>query len=310
VDPKSKKTNAIMTSVTIIGTDEQIQEAVLLINREITQNDKFLHNRHQNSAQKQIPNYKVLAIESEAKDGSLDLDNYSAKLEPINEYQLVEVFVSSVKSPDQFYVQIAGLGAQELDHFMEESTDFYENDDNRISFKPLSVKVGDIVAVPYAGDEHWYRARVLSIEDKPYSLEESKVSVFYLDYGDEAIIKYKQICDLKDQLLKRLPFQAIQCSLSGVRPKNGHNWSEETTNKFIELSHMALWKPLFAKVIEMKTINGKRDKYVIELIDKNPNTDGNKEVSNEDDWDDTPKAKPLNIGTELIDKDFAGAVDE
>ncbi|CAG2181797.1 unnamed protein product, partial [Oppiella nova] len=151
VDPKSKKTNAIMTSVTIIGTDEQIQEAVLLINREITQNDKFLHNRHQNSAQKQIPNYKVLAIEGEAKDGSLDLDNYYAKLEPINEYQLVQVFVSSVKSPDQFYVQIAGLGAQELDHFMEESTDFYENDDNRISFKPLSVKVGDIVAVPYAG---------------------------------------------------------------------------------------------------------------------------------------------------------------
>ncbi|CAG2107582.1 unnamed protein product [Medioppia subpectinata] len=297
-----RNTNAITTSVTIIGTEEQIKEAVLLINHEIKQNDSF--NRNSNT-QKRLTNYKVLAIEGEGDDNNtLDLDSYYAKLEPIND-QLIEVFVSSIKSPDKFYVQLAGPGAQELDHFMEEVTDFYENQDNRICFKPLSVKVGDVMAVPYHADEHWYRARVLSLEDRPYSLEDSNVGIFYLDYGDEALVKYSQICDLKDQLLKRLPFQAMECSLSGIRPVNHTNWSDEAIDKFKELSHMALWKPLFARLIR-RTNDGKT-KYVIELIDNKPDLDridNGVNGSNDDDWD-TPAVKPLNISQELIAQGFA-----
>ena len=286
-----------MTSIWVTGSEEQIEEAVLLINKEISQNQSFSRNRSQMNGQKRVNNYKLLAIEDKSSDKSIDLDTYFAKMEQINQ-QLLEVFVSAVNSPDQFYVQMCSTGAQ-LDHLMEDTTDFYEIEDNRIAFKPLTIKVGDIVTVPYPHDEHWYRAKVMTIEDKPYSLEDSSVRVFYLDYGDDSLLKYNQICDLNDDFLKRMPFQAIECSLSGVVPIDKSNWSEEAITKFRELSYNALWKKLYAKVVDVKLIDGKREKYIIELIDRQIND------SNVDDWDEASNVKAINIGEELIRRNLA-----
>lgn len=292
-----------MTSIWISGTEEQIQEAVLLIDKEISQNQNFSRNRsQQNYSQNKTKSYKLYAIEDGSGDGALDLSTYCAKLEPINQ-QLLEVFVSAVNSPDQFFIQMCSTGAL-LDRLMEDTTDFYEIEDNRITFKPLSIKVGDIVAVPYQFDEHWYRAKILSIEDKPYSLEESKVKVFYLDYGDEAVIQYKLICDLKDDFLKRMPFQAIECSLSGISPKEQNKWSEEAINKFRELSHNALWKTIYAKVVDIR-VDAKKEKYVIELFDRQTVVNGiNGIVANNEDWDSSPTVH-ISIGQQLIDQNLA-----
>ena len=291
-----------MTSIWISGTDEQIAEAVLLINSEIAQCQNLSRNRNGNRHVNQLTKYKLFAIEDESTENKINFETYFAKLEPMNQNQSLEVFVSAVESPDSFYVQLCSTGA-DLDRLMDETTDFYEIEDNRISFKPLNIKVGDIVAVPYQFDEHWYRAKVLSVQDKPYSLEESEVGVFYLDYGDKAVVKYEQICDLKDDILNRMPFQAIECSLSGVAPKDGSGWSEEAISTFKELTHNALWKTIYAKVVDVHSTQAKRDKYMIELFDRqclqrNDLTD--------DDWD-SPKVTSvnLNIGQELIRKHLA-----
>lgn len=291
-----------MTSIWISGTEEQIDEAVLLINNEIAKCQNFSRNRNGNRHTNQLTNYKLFAIEDESTESKIDFDTYYAKLEPMSRNQSLEVFVSAVESPDKFYVQLCSTGA-DLDRLMDDTTDFYEIEDNRISFKPLNVKVGDIVAVPYSYDEHWYRARVLSIDNNPYSLEDSEVGILYLDYGDRSLVRYQQICDLKDDILKRMPFQAIECCLSGVAPKDASGWTEEAVSVFKELTHNALWKTLYAKVTNIQSIEGKRDKYVIELIDKQS---VQRNESNDDEWD-APKVTSvhLNVGHELIQRGLA-----
>ncbi|CAG2165703.1 unnamed protein product [Oppiella nova] len=306
VEPKSKQTNPVMTSLDITGTDEQIEEAFELINKEIALRDSQQNRCQQNYSQMAIPVTKPLTIDIEASDSPLDLDHYFSRL---NRIGVNEVFVSAVKSPDEFYVQIAGVGAQHLDLLVEEITAFYSNEDNRICFKPTSVRMGDIVAVPFPHDDHWYRARVVAIETSLESEVESTVNVFYVDYGNQLVLEYNQICTLKDQFLRRLPFQAMCCSLYGVQPNDHLNWSQQSIQKFQELSHLEKWKPLFAKVIEMKIIDGKHEIYCIDLIDKNPDISGNEE-SNDDDWDDNTNVMHLNIALELIAKDFAIACDD
>ncbi|CAG2171837.1 unnamed protein product, partial [Oppiella nova] len=305
VEPKSKQTNPVMTSLDITGTDEQIEEAFELMNKEIALRNSQQNRCQQNYSQMAIPVTKPLTIDIEASDSPLDLDHYFSRLNRIGGN---EVFVSAVKSPDEFYVQIGGAGAQHLDLLVEEITAFYSNEDNRICIKPTSVRMGDIVAVPFPYDDHWYRARVVAIETSLESEVESMVDVFYVDYGNQLVLEYNQICTLNDQFLRRLPFQAMCCSLYGVQPNDHLNWSQQSIQKFKELSHLEKWKPLFAKVIEMKIIDGKHEMYCIDLIDKNRDISSNEESS--DDRNDNPNVMHLNIALELIAKDFAIACDD
>jgi tudor domain-containing protein 2 len=306
VDRTHQKSSGIYSPLIITGTEEQIQKAQQLINEEIAKNERYLQNRSNTSGykpQNHLTNACLLSLEDGLSDSEIDFDKYVAKLELNNDNQLIDVFVSAVKSPNHFYLQLAGHKGIQLDQLMEEMTDYYEVEENRANNKPNEVKVGDIVSVPYEFDEHWYRARVISVEDKPYSVDESKVGIFYLDYGDEALIKRKQICCLKDDLLRRLPFQAIECSLSGVGPKYQIDWSEDAINSFKELTHMALWKTIYAKVIEIRP-NGKHEKTFVELIDIISITNTANSNTSDDDWNSTQTSKTLNIGEEMIRKGF------
>lgn len=116
----------------------------------------------------------------------------------------------------------------QLDKLSDDMTDFYEVEANRIrtSLSSQSIKVGDIVAAPYSMDENYYRVRVVSIDEDSYAPEETPVRVFYLDFGDEATHLKKNLCTLNDDFLSALPFQAIECKLSHVKPTGPH-WSEE-----------------------------------------------------------------------------------
>lgn len=58
------------------------------------------------------------------------------------------------------------------------------------------------------------RAQILSavLEDK------SRLRVFYVDYGDYDTVSFTDLLPIEDRLIKLLPFQAIECSLNGLKP--------------------------------------------------------------------------------------------
>lgn len=81
----------------------------------------------------------------------------------------------------------------------------------------LQITIGQIVAAPFDHDDKWYRAEILSIEEDEYDPIESKVTLYYGDYGDSCVVKRKQIFDLRTDFLG-LYFQAIECALAYVKP--------------------------------------------------------------------------------------------
>ena len=129
---------------------------------------------------------------------------------------MLEVLVSGVVSPAEFYVQKTGPRSVDLDKLTAEMTGFYDDEINRKLMELSGVEVGDIVAAQFVDEENFYRAKVVSIEENSYDFNQSTVELFYVDYGDSDRKEITDIYELKTDFL-RLKFQAIKVSLANVR---------------------------------------------------------------------------------------------
>ena len=136
-------------------------------------------------------------------------------LELLGGDNVLEVFVSGVESPTEFYVQKIGPRSVDLDKLTAEMTQFYEEEANRNC--PSTLEAGDIVAAKFTDEENYYRAKIVSIEENSYDYNQSKVELFYVDYGDFDDKKdITDVFELKTEYLK-LKFQAIKVSLANVK---------------------------------------------------------------------------------------------
>ncbi|XP_068610640.1 tudor and KH domain-containing protein [Brachionichthys hirsutus] len=151
----------------------------------------------------------------------------------------LEVYVSASENPNHFWIQILGDRSLQLDKLTQEMTRLY-NRNNSAEQRVETIVVGDIVAAPYQDQGTWNRARVLGV------LGSGLVDLYYVDYGDNVELPRDSLCHMRSDFLS-LPFQAIECSLAGVRPK-GEAWSEAALDEFDQLTYCALWRPLRAKL--------------------------------------------------------------
>lgn len=155
----------------------------------------------------------------------------------------MEVYVSAAVNPSQFWLQIVGPNANELDQLVEEMTDYYSKQENKELHKLEEPNIGEIVAAVFSFDFKWYRAEIVSIKTN----EDKKVAqLYYVDYGDTDDVLLSEIYELRTDFL-RLRFQAIECYLAKIKPKEG-DWTFEACDSFDELTHLAQWKKLRAHV--------------------------------------------------------------
>lgn len=162
----------------------------------------------------------------------------------------MEVYVSAAVNPSQFWLQIVGPNANELDQLVEEMTDYYSKQENKDLHILTNISVGEIVAAVFTFDEKWYRAEVVAI--KTIEDDQQVAQLYYVDYGDSDQVPLNQIFELRTDFL-RLRFQAIECYLARVKPASSA-WTTEAIDCFDELTHLAQWKKLRARV------NGYREK--------------------------------------------------
>lgn len=66
-------------------------------------------------------------------------------------------------------------------------------------------------------DEKWYRAEISDIVNNENDPEDVDLDLYYVDYGDTAKCKKKDVYELRTDFL-RLRFQAIECILAKIRP--------------------------------------------------------------------------------------------
>lgn len=155
----------------------------------------------------------------------------------------MEVYVSAVVDPSQFWLQIVGPKANELDQLVEEMTDYYSKQENQEAHAISDPCIGDIVAAVFMNDGKWYRAEIVELKienDRPVG------SLYFLDYGDTDVSPVEEIFELRTDFL-RLRFQAIECYLARVKPAEDV-WTDDSINKFEEWTQVAQWKKLRARV--------------------------------------------------------------
>ncbi|XP_016385949.1 tudor and KH domain-containing protein-like isoform X2 [Sinocyclocheilus rhinocerous] len=151
----------------------------------------------------------------------------------------LEVYVSASENPQHFWIQILGVRSLQLDKLTAEMSRFYNSDTSQ-EHRVETIIVGDIVAASYRDHGTWNRARVLGI------LGSGLVDLYYVDFGDNGELPREHLRSMRSDFLS-LPFQAIECSLAGVRPA-GEVWTEAALDDFERIIYCAEWKPLLAKL--------------------------------------------------------------
>uniref|UniRef100_H3CBW0 Tudor and KH domain containing n=1 Tax=Tetraodon nigroviridis TaxID=99883 RepID=H3CBW0_TETNG len=180
--------------------------------------------------------------ESVSTDSLSEVSKFEKTSQPRPDFQPdehLEVYVSASENPNHFWIQILGVRSLLLDKLTEEMNHFYNNSsatENAVE----TAAMGDIVAAPYKDHGTWNRARVLSGPDS------GLMFLYYVDYGDNGELPKDSLRRMRSDFLS-LPFQAIECSLAGVRP-SGAEWTEAALDDFDRLTYCASWKPLLAKL--------------------------------------------------------------
>uniref|UniRef100_A0A8C5Q4P6 Tudor domain containing 1 n=1 Tax=Leptobrachium leishanense TaxID=445787 RepID=A0A8C5Q4P6_9ANUR len=160
----------------------------------------------------------------------------------------VEIIICMLQSPAEFYCQICN--EKDLKSLNEVNLQLNQY---CMKHQPLGYnsKTGDLCCAFFSADKNWYRARVTKVS------KTGKTKVCFLDYGNREEVTADQICQIPSQFLE-LPFQAIRCSLAGVKPI-GDQWTRATNETF----QMCV----AGHKLQAKAVHKTEDGYSVDLID-------------------------------------------
>ncbi|XP_043508777.1 tudor and KH domain-containing protein homolog [Frieseomelitta varia] len=153
---------------------------------------------------------------------------------------LMEVYVSAMENPSQFWVQIVGPGTTALDKLVSEMNTYYDNEENYEMHRLKNITIGQMVAARFSFNKQWYRAEIISTP------ENDQCEIFFVDYGDREVVNLDSVLELRTDFL-RLRLQAVECSMANIKPPK-NEWTSDECDFFADLTWLGEWKILLAKV--------------------------------------------------------------
>lgn len=270
-----------LKSISITGTKEQIKMAVSMIDEKLAEEQAFQEKMAAASAGKAaLYRTRPMAIKSGTeqltKDGTAAVGYIQEELAATSADGYIEVYISAMDDPSAFHVQMVGTQSVLLDKLVADMTSYYAHPPNQKAHALASASVGDLVASRFHQDDCWYRARITAVQESDYAESETSYRVHYVDFGETGTFKLSELCSLRDEY-NFLPLQAMECSLAGVQPRDGTEWTEAACDRFERLSHAYQWKVMMAKVMSKTP---REDgfpgfKYSVDLVDTNNRVDVN-----------------------------------
>ncbi|XP_069506863.1 tudor and KH domain-containing protein isoform X2 [Ambystoma mexicanum] len=238
---------ALTRLITVTGSEKEVKMAKLLIEEKVWEEEEFKKKVAQSAAsrcQRKQPISVKKSMDNDLLDSTSVMQNDRMGDVPSPDFSFkpdehIEVYVSASENPQHFWIQILGSRFLQLDKLITEMTQHYESESQEVIGLP-NVHAGDIVASLYKEDQCWYRARVLGF------LENGNLDLYFVDFGDNGEAPLEKLYALRSDFLS-LPFQAIECCLTGVAPAGGR-WSEEALDEFDRLTYCAQGKPLLARI--------------------------------------------------------------
>ncbi|XP_059058860.1 putative ATP-dependent RNA helicase TDRD12 [Achroia grisella] len=215
-----------------VDTLEACQDLTSLNETVVTDNfKKILLEAHA------IPNPDhVSKLESLCGAGCLDVKTQEPIVEimrPVNEQATVRwahidseeispVFFGSAESPGTFFVRLVKF-EDCINTLLKDIAKYVLENPEPVT----EVIQGDIVLAKFPDDSTYERARI----DKKYS--NNRVKSFFVDQGDWRDVPVNHLIAIPDKYITKLPFQAVECRLIGVKPA-GDDWTEFGNNWFYD----------------------------------------------------------------------------
>ena len=153
----------------------------------------------------------------------------------------VEVFVTHVLSPSEFYVFLASHSSN-IQSLSDQMYEYYVT--NKVGVRSHTPCVGSYYSAPFT-DGNYYRCRVLSIHL-------DSVEVFFIDFGNTGLV------DVSDMFILHfrfaiMPAQAVKCYLTGVAmAMDVAAYSDWSVHCVKTIQDIAMDKRAKLKVIGMK----------------------------------------------------------
>ena len=157
--------------------------------------------------------------------------------------ETLEVYVTHVESPWDFWCQLEASSTTEIPLLMDKIQDYFSTQDkgNLVLSDPT---VGMPCIAKNNEDSTWYRGQVTGIM-------EDALDVCFVDYGNSQCIE-RSLVKVMQPTFTELPVQAFHCSLQGIQPSHGGTtWDEAAVNRFRELANHEV--KLTAGVQQVKT---------------------------------------------------------
>ncbi|XP_023341490.1 tudor and KH domain-containing protein homolog, partial [Eurytemora carolleeae] len=212
--------------ITLQGPRDQIVKAQGIIQTGLETNQNIF-NQTDRPARLKYQQPLFLKYDPEEDDNLISSGTISQEqLRSTGSDQLIQVYVSCISTPAMFWVQNVGPSSIDLDKLTQEMTSYYSKQENQVFHKLERVDVGDIVVSSFAGDNSYYRAKVVEIHVNEYDYLQSTVDLDFVDFGDAEVKSISEVFELRTNYLK-LRFQAIPCRLANIRPiGSDSSWSE------------------------------------------------------------------------------------
>lgn len=182
----------------------------------------------------------------------------------LNREDLSLVYFTSAVDPSTFFVRLVKF-KDTMESLCKDIKKYTEG-----NLEPLKeVKEKDVVLAKFPDNKCYERARVDCVEG-------NKAKCFFVDYGDWREVHLKDLMEIPDKFVLRLPFQAIECRLLGVKPV-GDVWSDFSTNWLCDRCDVEEDQDLKGLYVKYYSTDKAKftggNKYVVALIDTNNETD-------------------------------------
>ncbi|XP_032671094.1 tudor and KH domain-containing protein homolog [Odontomachus brunneus] len=222
--------------IVVHGTVRQIEVALDLIEQKVQQEDGV------DAVLQELCPIKVSGAHTKLLTDEIRNGPTFSKitLSPLPPDDTMEVYVSAMETPGQFWVQILGPGIIYLESLVSQMSLYYDDENNRPMHIMKEITVGDIVAARCIQFDQWYRGEITRI------LPNSQYEVFLLDYGTFLECTRKDILELRTDMLS-LRLQAVECKLANVKPIKT-KWDSDACKEFIACTWLGQSKVMDATI--------------------------------------------------------------
>ncbi|XP_075050729.1 uncharacterized protein LOC142136034, partial [Mixophyes fleayi] len=161
--------------------------------------------------------------------------------------QVTEVVVCMLRNPGEFFCHICNQTDLNLLDELNTALGKYCKDHTSEDYRPVREEV---CAAFYTGDGNWYRGQVKDFAP------DGVTKFLFLDYGNLENVPVEKLCKIPPSFLE-LPFQAMCCSLAGVKPP-GDQWDKQAAETF--------QKSVVGIKLKAKAVGHTKHGYSVELV--------------------------------------------